>query len=67
MMPTATSRSIMHLITAKALSRHDRVNHMEDACGIVATRCRLLKFLMSYSAALYLAGHPMCLFEKFIK
>ena len=35
MMPAATSRSMMRLDPAKALSRHDRVNQIEDACGIV--------------------------------
>jgi hypothetical protein len=34
MMPAATPRSMMRLVPAKALSRHDRVNHIDDACGI---------------------------------
>ncbi len=43
MMPAATSRSVMSIDPAKALSHHDRVNHIEDAAGIVASQCCLLK------------------------
>ena len=41
MMPAATSRSVMSIDPAKVLSHHDRVNHIEDAAGIVVTQCCL--------------------------
>ena len=41
-MPAATY-PVPHIDPAKALSRHDRVNHTDDACGSVAIRCCLLK------------------------
>ena len=49
MMPTATSCSMMSFVPAKSLSCHDRVNHIDDACGIVATRCCLLEGVQTVS------------------